>query len=447
MKNSKLIHLIKTQVAFLLLLGASTSFAQSTDSNFKINSIIKNVTCFGSNDGSIELVPQSDHNEYTYLWATGETTSSLYELIAGEYSVQISYSNGKKDLIKFNVNEPKELASEVTVRCNKLENTNELYVATNGGVNPYSYKWTSNVPVDGFISTQLKSNNGSGGIMFNVKGFEDLKINGFDVNLNSGKKTIDIYFKKGTYKSGIKNKQLWHKIGSYRVTSNGPNTPTHVNLSSNVNVNSGEIVSFFIASKSMGLKYNNVEDGLTKEIKNSNVQIFEGIGRGSNDFESAVFSNRFFSGSVYYQVLRPRIASTAKNIKAAVEGAYTLTTTDASGCKSTKQIVVNSGMHFQDPKAQIETQRVLAELKNQLQVQSIPNPSFGLVKIQLQSLSDALVNLSIYDINGKEVLNNMVGIETGMNERSYDLSHLPKGVYMLKVALGSDFETLRVVLH
>ena len=56
--------------------------------------IISDVTCFGGNDGKIEIVVAGGVEPYTFKWSTGRTSNGIYSVPAGEYSVLISDSVG-----------------------------------------------------------------------------------------------------------------------------------------------------------------------------------------------------------------------------------------------------------------------------------------------------------------------------------------------------------------
>jgi len=74
-------------VASILLLGASTSTA------FCAISAVASVTqpsCANSNDGSASVTPVGGTPQYSYLWANGQTTSSLQNIGAGTYYVTIT---------------------------------------------------------------------------------------------------------------------------------------------------------------------------------------------------------------------------------------------------------------------------------------------------------------------------------------------------------------------
>ena len=58
-----------------------------------ISENVNNVSCFGTDDGSIELSVSGGSPPYLYNWSNGATTSSVLNLIPGNYFVTITDTN------------------------------------------------------------------------------------------------------------------------------------------------------------------------------------------------------------------------------------------------------------------------------------------------------------------------------------------------------------------
>ena len=66
-----------------------------------------NTTCFGENDGSIEISFENmGIGELTYLWSTGSTDQNLNMLEAGFYEVTITDEVGCQNIVSTNLNSP-----------------------------------------------------------------------------------------------------------------------------------------------------------------------------------------------------------------------------------------------------------------------------------------------------------------------------------------------------
>ena len=59
------------------------------------------VSCFGENDGSIDLTPIGGTTPYLYTWSNGETSQDISNLEAGEYSVVVTDANQCADSLTF----------------------------------------------------------------------------------------------------------------------------------------------------------------------------------------------------------------------------------------------------------------------------------------------------------------------------------------------------------
>ncbi|SMG09519.1 Por secretion system C-terminal sorting domain-containing protein [Marivirga sericea] len=65
-----------------------------------------NISCFGLNDGSIQVEATGGTTPYSYLWSTGETTSTINDLTVGDYSVEITDFNGCSIIENYTLTEP-----------------------------------------------------------------------------------------------------------------------------------------------------------------------------------------------------------------------------------------------------------------------------------------------------------------------------------------------------
>ena len=75
-----------------------------------------------------------------------------------------------------------------------------------------------------------------------------------------------------------------------------------------------------------------------------------------------------------------------------------------------------------------------------------PNPTEGQLNIRFVTENDGKVVVRLFDALGKIVFNETETAFEGINERTYDVSNLSKGVYMLNVQVNGMTETIRVVV-
>ena len=105
---------------------------------------INGVSCNGGSDGTVMASVSGGTVPYTYLWDNGQTTDSVYNLSAGDYSVTITDYNGCSSTSTATITEPVILTSSITstndVSCNGGSNGSAV-VSASGGTAPYSYLW------------------------------------------------------------------------------------------------------------------------------------------------------------------------------------------------------------------------------------------------------------------------------------------------------------------
>ncbi|RDI14622.1 T9SS type A sorting domain-containing protein [Flavobacterium sp. AG291] len=107
--------------------------------------VVTNVSCFGGNNGTINLTPTGGTGPYTYNWVGGATTEDRISLTAGSYSVTITDANGCTGTISgITVTQPASTVSGTTVVTNVACNggtTGAINLTPTGGTGPYTYTW------------------------------------------------------------------------------------------------------------------------------------------------------------------------------------------------------------------------------------------------------------------------------------------------------------------
>ena len=133
------------------------------------SSFVTNPSCYGYNDGSINLVASGGTTPYSYLWSTGDTSQNLHNVTAGLYIVSIIDSNSCILFDTISVEEPDELFTYFNlnyISCFGLNDGN-IDGTTSGGTLPYSFSWNTaqitedliNIPSDMYILSVTDTNN------------------------------------------------------------------------------------------------------------------------------------------------------------------------------------------------------------------------------------------------------------------------------------------------
>ncbi|WP_026932609.1 T9SS type A sorting domain-containing protein [Christiangramia echinicola] len=110
---------------------------------------VTDATCFGFEDGSIDISVSGGTPPYSYDWddlAEADEPEDRSGLAAGTYSVTITDENGcTVSLEDITVDEPDELLAQVDdvidATCSGSED-GEIYITASGGTPPYTYNWS-----------------------------------------------------------------------------------------------------------------------------------------------------------------------------------------------------------------------------------------------------------------------------------------------------------------
>ncbi|MFN5637427.1 MAG: SprB repeat-containing protein, partial [Flavobacteriales bacterium] len=129
-----------------------------------------NVTCFGLNNGSINLTPSFGTPPYAYAWSNGATTQDLNNLFAGTYSVLVTDANGCTASVTAQITQPANGLSSTlqftSVGCHNGA-SGTATASGLGGTPPYSYTWSNGQTtpfidslIAGLYSVVISDNNG-----------------------------------------------------------------------------------------------------------------------------------------------------------------------------------------------------------------------------------------------------------------------------------------------
>ena len=123
---------------------------------------IISISCPGNADGSITITAFG--NDVKYLWNTGDTTASISNLTADNYSVTITETDCETVLGNLRITEPNPLGiipNKTLPSCAEA-NDGELAIQVIGGTPPYQIQWANNT------STTLRTNLSGGNYFITV---------------------------------------------------------------------------------------------------------------------------------------------------------------------------------------------------------------------------------------------------------------------------------------
>ncbi len=114
-------------------------------SDFTISAVPRNVLCNGDNSGSILVAASGGSAPYSYAWNTGATGPEILNLVAGTYSVTVTDANGCSVSQSITITQPPLLiltAVKTNVTCAGANDGTATATAV-GGTAPYTFAWSN----------------------------------------------------------------------------------------------------------------------------------------------------------------------------------------------------------------------------------------------------------------------------------------------------------------
>lgn len=189
-------------------------------------------------------------------------------------------------------------------------------------------------PCDGLAQGALNAGfaggNGQFGCMFDLEGRQALTVCGFDLNLQSGTWTIEVYSKPGSHVGAVNDSTAWGSPVATRVqvVSSGLNTPTPLALSLGIPLGSGETRGFYItAVEGTAVNYTNGAPGSrgAVQVEDANLRVL--VGTGVEYPFLGGYSDRMWNGVVHYAVGEPceppRFQTNSSSVSLTIGGAVT----------------------------------------------------------------------------------------------------------------------------
>jgi hypothetical protein len=394
-----------------------STFCESIDTvviggtNKMINSINSfNPKCFGSNDGSISVTTVGGTTPLSYLWTNGDTSSSIHNLVAGQYILSISDSNNCIVNDTILLNEPSLISyqsSIVDVNCFGGDD-GFIDLTINGGTFPYSYLWNtgdttqdiSNYPAAIYVVNILDSNDCLLIASISIEEPDDLFAY-FNLNYVSCFGLSDGNIDATTVGGTSPYSYQW---------SSGDSTEDLSNISSDMYILSlTDTFNCFFTDTIVVFE----PDQLVASLS----------------FNSGVLVSLGSGGTVpyTYELYDPTglFANTSNNmgisftINPVLTGIYILVVTDANGCVDSSEVNVLPSLIYD------------LELINGLRL--YPNPSKDIFNLSFNSLIKQNISISIYSVLGEEVYNKIINGLNGKFKTSFNLNKFGKSVYILEI--------------
>lgn len=121
-------------------IGVQSVSVVSTANGPVLSATHNNITCPGSNDGSIDITVNSGTPPFQYDWGGGVTTEDRLGLPPGVYTVLVTDANGCLAATTVVVSEPMPMVlTPFSTSSNGTDGTAAVNI--NGGVPPFTYQW------------------------------------------------------------------------------------------------------------------------------------------------------------------------------------------------------------------------------------------------------------------------------------------------------------------
>jgi len=111
-----------------------------------VNGTMNDISCFGTNDGSINISPDGACQPYNIIWSDGQATGvfSRTGLAAGLYTATVTDQSGASKSISFTITNPASaLNIDGGVTHADMGGTGSIDITVTGGAPAYTYSWTN----------------------------------------------------------------------------------------------------------------------------------------------------------------------------------------------------------------------------------------------------------------------------------------------------------------
>jgi hypothetical protein len=373
-----------------------------------------------------EIVPIITNSTAAEIeWQDG-AQSPLYEAtVSGTYYATVTNASGctDTDTVNVSVSAMPMIADATTdVSCGSASD-GSIDLTVTGGAGPFTYLWNNNATtedlsgIDGGIYTVTVVDNGTASnceyvMNYTITEPTALSVNvdnsGIDCDGNGG--DIDITVLGGTPGYSY----LW---STGAVTEDLMGAPAGLQSVTITDANGCDLTTSatILATTPISI----VIDSIRPEILSTQGGVDVTVTGGS--------------GNLAYNW---NTGTTTADISNLVAGTYTLTVTDLNtGC----QEVVTVTVPYQLPNS-------IDELENVSRLELYPNPTNGLVWVNLDLNQATTVQLSVLSVTGQE-LQSFEPSEQLQQNYALDMSNYPAGLYLARFIIGDQVQTRKIVVE
>jgi gliding motility-associated-like protein len=105
---------------------------------------VRNVRCFGQNNGAVFISITGNNGTPTYLWNTGSQSKNLLNVIAGNYTLTVTDTAGCQATITQSITQPADITIQLTGNNSACgQNNGSINAIVSGGTPVYAYSWNT----------------------------------------------------------------------------------------------------------------------------------------------------------------------------------------------------------------------------------------------------------------------------------------------------------------
>lgn len=381
----------------------------------------QNVSCAGAADGQIAVNPTGGAAPYTFSWSNGQTTATATGLSGGSYAVNIEDALGCETIVSATISEPTALNATIFNQTNVVcpdDATGSATLATTGGTAPHTFLWSNG-------STDATAT----GLSPNIYAVVVTDANGCTATAQANIVAIDNVVPQVTCPANIVRCSDDNKVdypapsaadncattgGTWNIAAGQPSGSTFLQGTTT------QIFTFTDASGNVGscsfevriLSPVAVAAPVVTDDKNS--QSIGAINISAQGGLPPYSFNWTKNGSPF---------ATTEDLSNLSEGSYSVVVTDANGCiVAVQNIAVGNLVAAHEP-----------DWASGLKMS--PNPTSGQVQLVFAEILKSELEISVLDAVGRVVFQN---ISTGKQVIDLQLSHLPEGIYAVRMRSAGE---------
>ncbi len=377
---------------------ANANYVVNAPNPININIITNHVSCFGNDDGAIQLTVSGGSGGFNFNWNTGDQLEDLSNLSAGNYIVTITDNNNCQKVESIQINEMSDISITSTlnpISC-AMAGDASIELNINGGAQNYTYQWDNgsqskdifNLTPGQYNITVTDSNNCTKTASFSIDGVNQINVNanltdascngvqdgGIDITTTGGSGNFTYLWSTGVQIEDLQNVSA----GSYSLTITDSNNCQHIE-------------SFSVSENSLISIIDNTQDVSCNGNMDGSIDLTISGGTGTYNFS---WDN----------------GQDTEDISSLEAGIYTVSITDGNSCERIQQFEITTA-------PPIEINAITTD-------NSCPGSNDGSIDLIVSGGSSGYT----FDWNN--------------NTDQEDLNNLPAGNYEVSVTDSNDCESI-----